>query len=205
MCIASISGAARSASCMCQPHMVERRAPPPRGVDALQAVERQVILPALDDRVGQHAGPGHPALDRQLGRLGHEHLGLRRCRVALRMNFGFIISTTTTDAGRRSSTSRLSTPICAKASSPSRSTSGGSTSIVTRGRFSGSGLAHRLLALVGRNSRRGRGARVGARCFAQQQPQHGQRQLRVVVAGPRCAFCPISPRLSFAFCSRTSR
>jgi hypothetical protein len=57
----------------------------------------------------------------------------------LRTNFGRTIRTTTSDAGRRSSTSLTSWPIRLYASSPSRWTSGGTTSISTRGRCSGRG------------------------------------------------------------------
>ena len=43
-------------------------------VDALEAVERLVILPAADDRVGQHARAGPAAQDGQIGRIADQHL-----------------------------------------------------------------------------------------------------------------------------------
>ncbi len=46
------------------------------GIHVLEPVERHVILPPLDDRVGEHAGTGEPARDGQLERIGDEHLGL---------------------------------------------------------------------------------------------------------------------------------
>src|SRR5262249_55230883 len=51
-------------------------------VDIFEAIERQMVLPALDDRVGEHAGTGEPFWDRQLRRLADEHLG-RRVPLAL--------------------------------------------------------------------------------------------------------------------------
>jgi hypothetical protein len=44
-------------------------------VDPFEPVEGLVVLPAAHDRVGEQAGPGEPALDRQLGRLGNQHRG----------------------------------------------------------------------------------------------------------------------------------
>ncbi|MCY0992216.1 transposase [Nannocystis sp. ILAH1] len=51
------------------------------GVERLEAVRGQVVLPAMDDRVGEEAGAGEAALDRQLQALRDLHrwrLGCRR-------------------------------------------------------------------------------------------------------------------------------
>jgi hypothetical protein len=45
-------------------------------VDALEPRERLMILPSPYDRIGQHAGTGGAALDRQIEGIGHEDLGL---------------------------------------------------------------------------------------------------------------------------------
>ena len=42
-------------------------------VHALQAIERQVIVPTLHDAVGEHAGAGDAACNRLRRRLGHVH------------------------------------------------------------------------------------------------------------------------------------
>jgi Diguanylate cyclase, GGDEF domain len=59
---------------------------------------------------------------------------------SLLTNFGRRVRTTTNEAGRRSTVSATSSPIFSKAASPSCCTSGGKTSISTRGSFSGNGL-----------------------------------------------------------------
>lgn len=47
------------------------------GVDALEAMERQRVLPAVDDSHGEHAGPGEAAVDRTLRCLGHHDARLK--------------------------------------------------------------------------------------------------------------------------------
>ena len=57
-------------------------------VDLLLPIQRQVVLPAIDDGLGEQAGPGEAALDRPLGRIGDQHrrfVGIDRIRSASRV------------------------------------------------------------------------------------------------------------------------
>src|ERR1700722_2130229 len=49
-----------------------------------EAMQRQVVLPALDDRVGEHAGPGKTLRDWKLGGLPNEDRSLRVALAILR-------------------------------------------------------------------------------------------------------------------------
>lgn len=72
---------------------------------------------------------------------------------SLRTYFLYVIATTTVAAGRRSSTSRVSTPMHSNASG-SRSTSGGTISKATRGSSGGSGLRTGFLRVRAATSHR---------------------------------------------------
>lgn len=99
-----------------------------------------VILPAAYDGVGEHRGAGEAALNGQLDGWRGEHACGRPALAILAPNVLYVMATTTHEAGRCSSTSRVSAPTSSNASRPSVSTSGGRISIATRGSESGNGF-----------------------------------------------------------------
>ena len=105
---------------------------------------RQLSVPAADRRAreGQTfsaVAALQPMQGHMLEPASHDPVSASRSR-SLRTNFGRRVRTTTNEAGRRSTVSATSSPIFSKAASPSCCTSGGKTSISTRGSFSGNGL-----------------------------------------------------------------
>jgi hypothetical protein len=73
-------------------------------VDAFEPMQRQMVLPALDDGVSEQAWSSEPTLDRKLG-VCPTNTSVRSPRaLSLRTNFGLMMRATTSEAGRRSST-----------------------------------------------------------------------------------------------------
>jgi hypothetical protein len=57
--------------------------------DPLHPMQRQVILPALDDGIGEKAGASDTAWNRKLRGLGHQHCGAECLTLALADELGF--------------------------------------------------------------------------------------------------------------------
>jgi hypothetical protein len=137
---------------------------------------------------------------------------------SLGMNFLYTSRSATVAAGRRSSTSRVSLPIATNAPG-SRSTSGGVSSIVTRGRSAGSGLRTGLRRVCSLTSCSSIFAAASSTSGDAAPPDIASASSAsdscASLRGRRSAFCPTRPRrnrstssfkwtTSFRYSSRSS-